>query len=322
MESLTDNLNRVDFELGPISIDMIEYNLYLGGLAAARNLDILNKYGITHILTIENFPLPKTIEENKQFSTMFIKLSDQPKEDLLSHFDATDVFIKDGLLKGAVLVHCVFGKSRSASVVIAHIMKKYGITYSEAFDRVKAKRHIICPNRGFISQLKLYKKMGYTVDQKSMNYKVHRLIVAADKVQRLRMLPQQFYDVIQLDPGRNQTLAETNVFRCLKCRRIIATRLNLIKHQDKGENCSKTYFLEPLAWMNCIQNSEGKLPCPKCNVKLGAFSWVEGHQCPCGFNLEPAFYLAPSKVDYSQSVGPARMVELHEKHVPFHRGKR
>lgn len=76
MENLPDNLKRIDFELGPISIDMIEYNLYLGGLAAARNSNVLNKYGITHILTIENFPLPKSLVENKQLITKFIQLSD------------------------------------------------------------------------------------------------------------------------------------------------------------------------------------------------------------------------------------------------------
>lgn len=201
-------------------------------------------------------------------------------------------------------------------------MKKYGITYHEAFDRVKDKRSIICPNRGFISQLKLYKKMGYTVDTKNMHYKFHRLIVAADKVQRVKSLPQQFHDVIQSDPGQNQTHPETSVLRCLKCRRIIATKLNLIKHEDGRKNCLKTYFVEPLAWMNCTHTSEGKLPCPKCKVKLGAFCWIKGYKCPCGVKMEPAFYLVPSKVVYSQSHGPTGLVQQLENQKPFLHGKR
>nr|CAI5821327.1 unnamed protein product [Callosobruchus analis]CAI5829611.1 unnamed protein product [Callosobruchus analis] len=115
---------------------------------------------------------------------MYIQLSDLPKEDLLSHFDETDQFIRDGIANGAVLVHCYFGVSRSATVVIAHIMKKYQLSYAEAFEKVKAKRSIVYPNEGFVTQLKLYKEMGYFVDKSSMHFKVYRylnlLYVAAD----------------------------------------------------------------------------------------------------------------------------------------------
>lgn len=295
MDVPADNLAS---ELGPISIDMIEYKLYLSGLAAACNADVLKKYEITHILTVKKLPVLEFIADDKQFVTMFIRLSDHPKQDLLSHFDKTHMFIMEGLTKGAVLVHCLSGKSRSASVVIAHIMKKYGISFYEAFEKVKAKRSIIRPNRGFVDQLKLYQKMSFNIDPQNMDYKVHRLFAAADRVQKLKILPKPFHDVIQPDPGQHQTQSEGHVFRCLKCRRIIATKLNLIKHADKGENCMKTYFIEPLAWMNCTQADTAKLQCPKCNVKLGIFSWIRECQCLCGFKTVPAFCLKPTKVDY------------------------
>lgn len=302
MEMLSNILHRLDVQLGPISIDMIEENLYLGGLAAAKNVDVLNKYKITHILTIDICPLPRLITDNKQFVTKFIQLSDQPKEDLLSHFDDTDIFIKEALSKGAVLVHCYFGVSRSATVVLAHMMKKYYIGYHEAFERVKAKRSIIYPNQGFVSQLKLYLKMSYAIDPNNMYYKVFRLNMAADRVRKVKMLPQEFHDLIKSDPGLEQTHPEPNVYRCKKCRRVVATESNLIVHQDKGETCRRTFFIEPVAWMNCTQSNEGKLLCPKCNGKLGSFSWIMGCQCPCGIKVAPAFYLTPSKVDYSNVV--------------------
>lgn len=302
MAILTDILHRMDFQLGPISIDMIEDSLYLGGLAAAKNIDVLNKYKITHILTIDTCPLPRVITDMRQFVTKFIQLSDQPKEDLLCYFDETDLFIKEGLSKGAVLVHCYFGVSRSASVIMAHIMKKYSITYHEAFERVKAKRSIVYPNQGFVYQLKLYRKMGYTIDLTNMHYKVYRLNLAADRVRKVKMLPQNFHDLIQPDPGLEQIQPEPNVYRCKKCRRVVAAESNLILHQDKGEDCKKTFFVEPLAWMDCTQTIEGKLLCPKCSAKLGSFSWIMGCQCPCGVKVAPAFYLTPSKVDYSNVV--------------------
>lgn len=300
MEVLNDVLHKMDFQLGPLSIDMIETNLYLGGLTAAKNFDVLKKYKITHILTIDTCPLPHTITE--KFVTKFIQLPDQPKADLLSLFDETHLFINEGLSKGAVLVHCYFGVSRSATVIIAHIMKKYKLSYREAFERVKIKRSIVFPNQGFVSQLKLYKKMDYVIDLSNMYYKIYLLNIAADRVSKVKMLPQNFHNLIQPDPGVQQIQPEPNVYQCKKCRRVVAAESNLIVHQDKNETCRKAIFVEPLSWMNCIQNIEGKLLCPKCNAKLGSFSWVTGCQCPCGVKVAPAFYLIPSKVDYSNVI--------------------
>lgn len=290
---------------GPISIDIIEKNLYLGSLSAAKDLKTLNDYKISHIITIDTCPLPRHILELKHLTVKFVQLSDFPKEDLLSHFDACIEFIEDGLSKGAVLVHCYFGVSRSASVVIAYMMKKYQLSYQQAFQKVKSKRSIVYPNKGFVSQLVLYKDMGYIVDPNNKKYTVFRLSVAADKVRKVKILPNDYFDLIKTDPGLAQTQPEPNVYRCKKCRRILASESNLIVHQDKATKaqCGKTYFLEPLSWMNNIaQSTQGKLHCPKCNNKIGSFSWIMGCMCPCGSQVAPAFYLVPSKVDWTNVV--------------------
>lgn len=295
-------MDNNDVQLGPISISIIGENLYLGGLAAAKNLEVLKKYNITHILTIDICPLPRRVLEQKHLVIKFIQLSDQPHEDILSHFDEADLFIKEGREKGAVLVHCYFGVSRSATLVIAHIMKKYQLTYYEAFKKVKDKRKIVCPNLGFVSQLKLYKDMGYQINRNNMNYKIHRLTMAAHMVRRVKILPQEFHSLIQPDPNLEQSKPEPKVYRCKKCRRILALESNLLLHQTNGVTCKETYFVEPLAWMDVVQHKEGKLMCPKCNSKLGSFSWVMGCQCPCGVQVAPAFYLTPSKVDFTNVI--------------------
>lgn len=297
-----DILHREDFSLGPISYDEIEKNLYLGGLAAAKDIDTLNKLKIAHIITIDTCPLPRSILELNHITTKFIQLPDFPKEDLLSHFDDTEAFIEEGLRKGAVLVHCYFGVSRSATVVIAYVMKKYGLTYLEALEKVKKKRKIVSPNQGFSSQLRLYQDMNYKIDKSHMRYKIFRLNIAADKVRKVKILPQNFIDLIQADPGLPQSQPEPNVYRCRKCRRILASESNVILHQDKGRTCTKTYFIEPITWMNVPQVTQGKLHCPKCNHKVGSFSWIMGCECPCGAKVAPAFYLVPSKVDYTNVV--------------------
>lgn len=64
--------------------------------------------------------------------------------------------MKKGLHEGNVLVHCRMGISRSASLVIAFLMRKYKCGYDKAFVKVKDRRPIVHPNTGFVSQLKQY----------------------------------------------------------------------------------------------------------------------------------------------------------------------
>lgn len=292
-----------------ISIDCIKPGLYLGNCNAARDLQTLTKYKINHILTIDNCPLPRHIPELKTLVTgyKYICLSDLPSEDLLTHFDETDKFIRLALKNGSILVHCHGGVSRSATVVLAHIMKSDRLTYVEAYNEVKSKRSIIYPNRGFVTQLELYREMGYKIDRNYLKFKVYRLQKAAEKVRNVKILPQDYFDLIKIDPGLTQAQPEPNVYRCKKCRRVVAAESNLITHHDRQVNgrviCRKTFFVEPMAWMSNITNlTEGKLHCPKCNARLGSFSWIMGTQCPCGCNVAPSFYLVPSKVDWTNVV--------------------
>ncbi|XP_045472736.1 dual specificity protein phosphatase MPK-4-like [Harmonia axyridis] len=291
-----------DTTIGPISVDLIEPNLYLGGLAAAKDKDTLKRLNISHIITIDTCPLPRQIVELKCLTIKFIQLSDQPKEDILSYFDETQSFIEEGISKGNVLVHCYFGVSRSATVVIGYVMKKYNLNFSDAFQRVKLKRSIVYPNPGFISQLLLYEKMNYVVDKNYMEYKIFRLSLAADRFKKIKILPQNFLQCIKSDPGLERSLPEPNVYKCKKCRRVLACFSNLITHDNENQVCKKSFFIEPLEWMNVTQVPEGKLYCPKCKNKLGSFSWIKSCQCPCGRQITPAFYINPSKVDFTDVV--------------------
>ena len=42
-----------------------------------------------------------------------------------------------------IIVHCIAGVSRSASMVIAYFMKHYKLPFKEAFTEVKLKRKIV-----------------------------------------------------------------------------------------------------------------------------------------------------------------------------------
>lgn len=63
-------------------------------------------------------------------------------------------FVETCLKKTNVLIHCMMGVSRSASLVIWYLMTRGNLTLTEAYNLVKQKRPIINPNRGFVEQLK------------------------------------------------------------------------------------------------------------------------------------------------------------------------
>lgn len=56
----------------------------------------------------------------------------------------------------SVLVNCLAGVSRSASLVIAYLMKYYEMDLREAFLYVRKRRKMICPNKQFMIYLREY----------------------------------------------------------------------------------------------------------------------------------------------------------------------
>ncbi|KAK7792218.1 hypothetical protein R5R35_007476 [Gryllus longicercus] len=313
-------LERDDFDAGPTNLDLIEPGIWLGNLTAATDVEVLSKHKINHILTIDSCPLPTKIIMLPGVKTKFIQVTDTPREDLVSHFEEASEFIKNAQEEGQILIHCYFGVSRSATIVIAYMMKKYQISLDEAYERVQAQRRFVRPNPGFMDQLRLYQYMGWCVDRHHLQFRMFRLHIAADQVKKVKILPQSCVDVIKPDPGLITVRPEPLVYRCRRCRRVLASASNVLPHMPKEkplwtderwgrpdytdlELCRDTYFVEPLAWMQSVTTSlQGKISCPKCNTKLGSFSWIMGCQCPCGSKISPAFYLVPSKVDWSNMV--------------------
>jgi protein-tyrosine phosphatase len=58
-----------------------------------------------------------------------------------------------GSVKYLLIFSCAQGISRSASVIIAYVMVEMKMGYEKAFNFVKSKREIICPNNSFRQQL-------------------------------------------------------------------------------------------------------------------------------------------------------------------------
>ncbi|EFN57172.1 hypothetical protein CHLNCDRAFT_30542 [Chlorella variabilis] len=134
--------------------------LYIGGAGAARNLKALRKRGITHIVNAAP-SVPCHFKDNPEgcFAYLSLPLFDDADADLLAHVDASNAFISAARrCGGSVLVHCYAGQSRSAALVIAHLIASQGLGLMDAWAATRRARPCAQPNSGFLRQLALYAK--------------------------------------------------------------------------------------------------------------------------------------------------------------------
>ncbi len=163
MENLTQNIDKAkpkgdlkriaDTNMNE-NVNKILPRLYLGDDIIARNIVELRKRNITHVLNLTTNILNKFEPE-----LVYLKFTifDFESQNISQHFDEACQFIQNALQsneKNCVLVHCNAGISRSASFVIAYLLKnKIFKTYREAHAHVKKCRPCISPNIGFEKQL-------------------------------------------------------------------------------------------------------------------------------------------------------------------------
>ncbi|KAJ4722372.1 putative Dual specificity protein phosphatase [Melia azedarach] len=134
----------------------IEQGLFLGSIGAASNKDGLKSRNITHILTVANSLAPA---HPNDFVYKVVGVADKEDTNLSQYFDECIDFIDEAKRQGVgVLIHCLAGKSRSVTIVAAYLMKKHGMSLSQALEHVKTKRSQAAPNSGFISQLQELEK--------------------------------------------------------------------------------------------------------------------------------------------------------------------
>ncbi|KAM0985125.1 hypothetical protein ACFX13_012658 [Malus domestica] len=134
----------------------IEEGLFLGSIGAANNKDELKNLNITHILTVANSLAPAYPND---FVYKVINVPDRVCTDLKQHFDECIDYIDEATRSGGgVLVHCFVGRSRSVTIIVAYLMKKHGMSISQALEHVKSRRPQASPNAGFISQLESFER--------------------------------------------------------------------------------------------------------------------------------------------------------------------
>ncbi|KAJ7853338.1 protein-tyrosine phosphatase-like protein [Mycena olivaceomarginata] len=129
--------------------------LYLGSMAAVHDLDVLRDNNITHLVQVLEVPWMPQSGPAAEFSCHRIDIEDAASATLQPHLASACDYIRGALRSGEnVLVHCQQGVSRSASIVIAYLIREHSMTYDAAFTLVKQRRRCIKPNAGFVKTLR------------------------------------------------------------------------------------------------------------------------------------------------------------------------
>merc|ERR1711924_453190 len=95
--------------------------------------------------------VPNFFPSNVRYLRVAVK--DRAGEPLLLHLSDAISFIADAQKHSeVVLVHCVWGVSRSTAICMAWLMSSQGLSVEEAAAKVKAARPCVKPNEDFLSQ--------------------------------------------------------------------------------------------------------------------------------------------------------------------------
>lgn len=219
-----------------------------------------------------------------------------------------------------VLVHCRAGRSRSVTVVISCLMKKYGYSPEQAMNTKTVLRNEANPNPGFRSQLEMWQRMNFVLLGDDREY---RLVLVAALKNRLLVISKYGHNenwticreaintafICYLQKVVN---AETNSksmdrgksFRCSSCSKDLFLEINEIKKSAAdGQTTQKCQYIyvEPIKWilhdiMATAKSLEdilkGDVTCSQCKQSLGSYDWhLNSFQCDCESHKELNYFL-------------------------------
>lgn len=130
-------------------------SLYISNARSACSTELLQQEAVTQCINVSRQqPFPSAT-----VARMRVDVFDDPNEDLYTHFDScADAIEAEEQRGGKTLVYCKNGRSRSAAICTAYLLKYEQLTLEGALQRVKTARHVIDPNPGFLSQLQRYEE--------------------------------------------------------------------------------------------------------------------------------------------------------------------
>ncbi|KAJ8267157.1 hypothetical protein GJAV_G00139160 [Gymnothorax javanicus] len=127
--------------------------LFLGNERDAQDLDLLLRLNIGFVVNVTTH-LPLYHLDTGLVRYKRLPATDNSRQNLRQYFEEVFEFIEEAHQMGrGVLVHCQAGVSRSATVVIAYLMKHTLMTMMDAYKYVRSRRPVVSPNLNFMGQL-------------------------------------------------------------------------------------------------------------------------------------------------------------------------
>ncbi len=154
-----------DFQLDPryeasrnIPIHKVDEYLYIGSEDSRKFVDKYKINVVVRCTTDEEVNTQYLLPDNIKEYNFYI--SDSPTANIEEIFDEVNDIINEAEKnKLACLIHCLAGISRSATLVIYHLMRKHKLTAKDALERLENIRFSVCPNYGFWRKLCIAEKI-------------------------------------------------------------------------------------------------------------------------------------------------------------------
>lgn len=107
-------------------------SLFISNGRSACSDELLQKEAVTLCI---NVSMQQPCPSARVSSTLRVPVYDDPNEDLHAHFDrCADVIRGEAARGGRTVVYCKNGRSRSATICIAYLMKHQSLSLTEAFE--------------------------------------------------------------------------------------------------------------------------------------------------------------------------------------------
>mmetsp|Transcript_30993 Transcript_30993/g.97497 ORF Transcript_30993/g.97497 Transcript_30993/m.97497 type:complete len:170 (-) Transcript_30993:139-648(-) len=128
--------------------------LLLAPFLNAKSLPWLRRNSVTHIV---NATPDAPCLFAREFRYLRVPVEDRDGADLSSHFARCHAYASYALSGGGtVLFHCAMGRSRSAALLVAFLLREEGLGVAQALDYVRSLRASAAPRVSFLRQLREY----------------------------------------------------------------------------------------------------------------------------------------------------------------------
>ncbi|KAL0490639.1 tyrosine-protein phosphatase [Acrasis kona] len=300
---------------------LIQDQLYLGTLRQTRSKAQLEKFSITHVLTLLKGETRQSVlrdeGSDQHIIHLIIPVDDSENEDMMQYMDKCADFIKDAISQKNhnVLVHDDNSAiaSRSTTAILAYLIREKNMGVEDGIEFINQRRTDAEPSEAFLRQINRYyikqKKQQRELGAKKQAQEVEQLSSEELREQRIKTLKNENTS------HDNENESQDSTAFCKRCREELFTTKDLIEHQDAGQkgftykkikkdaanaltpdqSCN-SLFVKRMPWMGEMLDNEGKLTCPKCAARIGSYSW-SGSQCSCGKWVNPSFAVLKTRVD-------------------------